>query len=287
VGNVRPNNEDQFLIADLNKSMIVHHSTLFVEAENRLFSGVEGQLLLVADGVGGHAAGERASELTARTISNHILQTMPWFFRLRHDQEDHLHEELLAAVMRCEQIVETEALANEDDRDMGTTLTMSYVIWPRMYVVHVGDSRCYLFRSGQLSQITHDHTLLKMYEQQGIQLDEAQRQQYGRVLINSIGRGVDRLVPEVYKVDLAEGDTVLLCSDGLTDMVSDNDIQTILQQSYGNEQETCAALITAAKAAGGRDNITVVVSRYSGGDTGDLSEKQGKMSDTAEIRTMK
>lgn len=284
VGRVRTNNEDQYLIADLSKSMVVHHSTLKVDDETRMFSGVEGQLLLVADGMGGHAAGERASELVAETISNHVLQTMPWFFRLQHGHDNHLQEELAEAVRRCERVIDIEASANPDEHDMGTTLTMSYVIWPEMYVVHVGDSRCYLFRSGQLQQITRDHTLLRHYEAQGIAMDEKARRKYGRVLINTIGRGVQNLQPEVYQVRLEPGDIVLLCSDGLTDMVPDAEIAEILRNNYGDEQECCTALVAAANAAGGCDNITVVVSRYSSTDAVGCNETQASVSDTIEMK---
>jgi len=283
IGRIRPNNEDQFLIADLNKSMIVHRSTLALLNETRLFSSVEGQLLLVADGMGGHAAGERASQLTAETIANHILHTMPWFLRLQHAEIDsHLDQELMSAVMQCERVVDAEAAAIESERDMGTTLTLAYVIWPRMFVVHVGDTRCYLLRNGLLNQVTRDHTLLKMYEDGGVTVNEKNRRHYGHVLVNSIGRGPDKLFPEVYKVDLETDDTVLLCSDGLTDMVSDSQIQAILQQNGNDEVHACEALVAAANDAGGRDNVTVVVARYPKSDDTAVSARSS-LSDTAEM----
>ncbi len=262
VGRVRSKNEDQFLIADLSKSMIVHQSTLMGD-DTRLFSDVQGQLLLVADGMGGHAAGERASELTAATISNYVLQTMPWFLRLQHEQEEHLHDVLTEAVMKCEQAVEDEVFSAPSAQGMGTTLTMAYVIWPRMFVVHVGDSRCYLLRDGSLKQITRDHTLLREYEEQGVELSKEQRRQFGRVLVNTIGQGAGRLHPEVYQVEMQANDVVLLCSDGLSDMVEDDEIASVLLRHCGDEEKSCEALLNAANAAGGRDNSTVIVSRYS------------------------
>lgn len=261
-GRVRDTNEDQFLIADLSKSMIVHHTTLPVEDETRLFSGVQGQLLLVADGMGGHASGEVASQLSVETIAQHILHTMPWFFRLHHEHEDDLHEELKTAVRKCERVVDAEALTHPEEQGMGTTLTMAYVIWPRMFVVHVGDSRCYLFRAGQMEQITRDHTWAQMLVDAGnMSKESVKNSPLSHVLISVIGHGQESLRPEVYKTHLESGDTVLLCTDGLTDRLSNNEIGEILGTGK-SEQRICQSLIDAANDVGGNDNITVIVSRY-------------------------
>src|SRR5262249_38518521 len=144
VGRVRQTNEDQFLIADLNKSMLVRQTSLSLDDHTRLFGGSQGALLVVADGMGGHAAGKQASTLAVQTLEHYVLNTMPWFFHLQQDQETDLQDELKSAMEACQHSIETAAAARPEQHGMGTTLTMAYLLWPRLYVVHVGDSRCYL-----------------------------------------------------------------------------------------------------------------------------------------------
>lgn len=262
IGRKRETNEDQFLIADLSKSMVVHHTTLPVEDETRLFSDVQGQLLLVADGMGGHAAGEVASRLTTDAISRHVLYTMPWFFRLHHEYEDDLEDELKAAVRQCERIVDAEAESHSETQGMGTTVTMAYVIWPRMFIVHVGDSRCYLYRAGKLEQLTRDQTMAQVFVEEGVLSEEAaSTSSWSHVLVSSVGHGPESLHPEVYKAELELGDTLLLCTDGLTDRLSNEEIGQILSLAEP-EAQICQRLIDAANDAGGNDNVTVIVSRY-------------------------
>ena len=146
VGQVREVNEDQFLIADLSKSMLVHQTSLGHEDHTRLFGGSQGQLLLVADGMGGQAAGQQASAIAVQTLERYVLNAMPWFFRLQESLEDDHRDELKVALEACQRGIEAAAEASPARRGMGTTLTMAYVVWPRLYVVHVGTSRCYLFR---------------------------------------------------------------------------------------------------------------------------------------------
>ncbi|WP_197204061.1 PP2C family protein-serine/threonine phosphatase [Crateriforma conspicua] len=257
------------MIADLSKSMIVHHSTLIAD-EARLFSDVQGQLLIVADGMGGHAAGGRASQLTTSIITDYVLEVMPWFLRLQHESEERLHELLKSAVMASDWVVSEEAENIPEEAGMGATLTMAYVVWPRMYVVHVGDSRCYLLRDDNLRQVTRDHTLLRELEDSGCDVGDDQRNSFGSILYNAVGRGRDALSPEVYRVDLRLGDSVLLCSDGLTDMVDDYEIKSTLKRHGSDERAACESLVDAALAAGGRDNVTVIVSRFDQGSE-DLS----------------
>src|SRR5262249_46734818 len=157
-----------FLIADLTKSMLIHQTSLSHEDHTRLFGGSQAKLLLVADGMGGHAAGQQASALAVETLAHYVLNTMPWFLGLQETEEPDLREKLQTALARCQDRIEAAAKAEPSRYGMGTTLTMAYLIWPRLYVVHAGDSRCYLLRGGRLEQITTDHTLAQKMVESGM-----------------------------------------------------------------------------------------------------------------------
>jgi PPM family protein phosphatase len=260
VGRVREVNEDQFLIASLSKSMQVHHTSLHLEDQTRLWGPAEGLLLLVADGMGGHAAGERASRLAVDRLTAYVLNTLPWFFRLRADHEDQLLDELKHALEVCQSTIEAEAKQIPERHGMGTTLTAAYVLWPRLYVIHVGDSRCYLFRRSHLRRITHDHTVAQQMAERGM-LDDPEGSRWSHVLWNVVGGGCPELKPEVHRADLERGDTVLLCTDGLTRHVTDAEITGLLSVAEPSEA-TCRRLVDATNAGGGRDNVTVVLARF-------------------------
>ena len=262
IGRVRESNEDQFLIADLNKSMLVHQTSLSDDDHTRLFSGSQGALLLVADGMGGHAAGKQASTIAVQALEHYVLNTMPWFFQLQHCQESDLKDELKAATEACQRSIEAAASSRPERHGMGTTLTMAYVLWPRLYVVHVGDSRCYLFRAPRLEQITTDQTMAQQLVDRGVlSAEEAPQSRWSHVLWSCLGGAKSEMSVEVYKATLNTGDTLLLCTDGLTGALRDDRIIEILRQG-GGAQEQCRRLVAAANEAGGKDNITVVVARF-------------------------
>jgi protein phosphatase len=265
-GKARPNNEDQFLIADLSKSMLVRQTSLHLDDHTRLFGGSQGSLLVVADGMGGHSAGGRASSLAVDALARYVLNTMPWFLRLQGGGEDDLLDELKTALERCQERIEAEASANETRRDMGTTLTMAYLLWPRLYVVHAGDSRCYLLRGGRLEQVTHDHTVAQQLVDRGaLSQRDAGESRWSHVLWNCLGGGTHALSPEAYKAALQVGDAVLLCTDGLSKCVPDARIAALLGEARTAE-EACRRLTDAANAAGGPDNVTTVVAYFRDAD---------------------
>ncbi len=259
VGTTRSANQDQYLVADLNKTMTIHSTTLPVDDETELYAGLRAQLLLVADGISGQRGGNVASQIGVGTTAAYVLNTMPWFFSLTHDHDDDQQEELVAAVAECERAVEMEAAENPDLAGMGTTLTMACLIWPRMYVVHVGDSRCYLLRNGQLSQLTHDHTAAQHLVDDGtFTAEQAARSPLSHILVHSIGRPT-AFRPEVTRTNLEAGDRVLLCTDGLSSQVDDARIAELLGGAESADEAT-DALVDAANDAGGADNVTAVVS---------------------------
>jgi serine/threonine protein phosphatase PrpC len=262
VGKVREVNEDQFLIADLNKSMLIHQTSLSHEDHTRLFGGSQGKLLMVADGMGGHAAGKRASSIAVQSLAHYVLNTMPWFFRLQESQEIDFKEELKAALEECQKSITVAASARAERRGMGTTLTMAYILWPRLYVVHAGDSRCYLLRNSRLEQITKDHTVAQQLVDHGaLTPEEAHESRWSHVLWNCLGGGINELRPEVYKAVLHIGDALLVCTDGLTKRLRDEEILRLLGQKWSAE-EACRQLVKAANDAGGPDNVTVIVAHF-------------------------
>jgi protein phosphatase len=162
----------------------------------------------------------------------------------------------------CQKKIESVAAARPEQRGMGTTLTMAYIIWPRLYVVHVGDSRCYLCRSPRLERITKDQTMAQQLVEQGVLApEEAPQSRWSHVLWSCLGGQSRQLSVDVYKVNLMVGDTLLLCTDGLTAKLSDEDLRRLFQQK-GNAEQTCRRLVAAANDAGGPDNITVVIARF-------------------------
>lgn len=263
VGRKREVNEDQFLIADLNKSMLIHQTSLNQDDHSRLFGGSQGQLLLVADGMGGHSGGQRASTLAVQALENYVLNATSWFYRLCDSSEGAgVERELKAALEECQKRIHAEASAHPERRQMGTTVTLAYVLWPRLYVVHAGDSRCYLLRQNRLEQVTTDHTVAQRLVDSGLLPPEgAESSRWSHVLWNCVGGGSSELTTEVYKATLHLGDTLLLCTDGLTGGLSDEQVRAILTRGHSAE-ETCRRLVAAANEAGGSDNITVVVARF-------------------------
>jgi serine/threonine protein phosphatase PrpC len=261
-GAVRTVNEDRFLIADLHRSIFIHQTNMPWENHSRLFDDTQGLLLLVADGGSSKALGVEASSMVVQTITHYILSMMPWFYQLSGQQTGDFVDHLTVALTRCQERIQATAEVEPTDNVMGMTLTMAYIIWPRLYVVHVGHSRCYLLRQHRLEQITTDHTLAQQLVESGVlPSHETKDSRLSRVLWNAIGGNNEELSPDVYTAELQWGDTLMLCTDGLSRYVDEHDIRTELQ-TQNPAQTTCQKLIDAAKQTGSPDNVTVVVARF-------------------------
>jgi serine/threonine protein phosphatase PrpC len=261
VGKVRANNEDQHLIVRLRKSLDVVATSLRPEQYAQPLQR-EGYLLLVADGLGGHAGGERASALVVSEIIKHVMETAKWFFRL-DDPDEGVRLRLLREGL--ERLDRKLIEAGESDRalaGMGTTLTTASIIDAEAFLVHVGDSRAYLMRNGRLEQLTTDHTLVQQMVDGGLMRpEEARTHRLRHHLTNVIG-GSPGVEGEIVKLTLADGDRLLLCTDGLTEPVRDSQIAEILS-GQATPDSACQALVEAALGNGGPDNITVVVATCS------------------------
>lgn len=275
-GRARESNEDHFLVADLIKSVSVKETSLPVGDYMRQFAGLPGKLLVVADGMGGHAGGRRASSLAIETLAKYVLNTMHWFFRLQENREDDLVEELKSGLAECQAAIGAAAATEAGRERMGTTLTLAYVLWPRAYVIHAGDSRCYLYRNGHLKRVTRDHTMAQKLVDEGVWTpEEAAESRWNHVLWNCINNKPDSLHPDVHRFHLEPNDSILLCTDGLNRHVADDAIAAELARvPQVGAADAVKRLVAAANAGGGADNITVVAGHFPPAVTADSTTEQ-------------
>ncbi len=258
-GKVRKNNEDHYLICSLEKHMKVHSTSLKDLSHLPLKQDRLAYLLLVADGAGGHAAGEEASRLTLETAARYMTYSMQCYYTADAKQEDTFLKDMNSAILECHSMVLKDAKQHPDWRGMAATLTLFMSIWPRAYVVQIGDSRCYQLREGVLRQITKDQTIAQHMVDEGLlEPDTAGHSRWSNVLSSAIG-GADAM-PVTTKIDMQWGDVIMLCSDGLSKHVSDEEIRKFLNQPTSSE-EICKSLVNDALEKGGTDNITVVIGR--------------------------
>jgi protein phosphatase len=259
-GKVRGRNEDQFLIAALVKALQVRQTSM--PQPRLLHSNDRSHLFVVADGMGGHAAGQRASALAIHSVEQFVLETFKWFRQCRGRDEDKVLADFQTAIGQANALILSEAAQHPQLHGMGTTLTLAYSLNDVLFVAHAGDSRCYLWRDHTLYRLTRDHTLVEEMISKGhIKAEEAVNHQWRHVITNAVGGDSAEVQVEVHKLQLEAGDGVLLCSDGLTEMVSEQEIAYTLRDEAEPER-ACRRLVARANEEGGKDNITVIVARY-------------------------
>lgn len=249
--------------------MQIHSTSLALDEECVLFGGRSGQLLVVADGMGGHAAGRQASNLAIDHLITQLLNNIHWFLHLDEDHDEAFVKSLRVLLQQTHAKLLAEAQDAIEQRGMGTTLTLAYIVWPRMYVVHAGDSRCYLIREGKCEQLTTDHTLAKqLVDAGGLKPEDEAGSRWSNVLWNVLGGNSHHdLIAEVRRVELRTNDTIVLCSDGLTRYIDEATLLSTVQQYGDDVEEMSDHLVALANGSGGIDNITVVVSRPNGSGT--------------------
>jgi PPM family protein phosphatase len=263
IGKKRKANEDQFVIMTLSKAAEVRETSL---ADPRVFEALrspQGWLFVVADGVGGQAGGALASETAVTALAEYLGRATGCFNRIDPDKEHELLEQLEAAVHSAHRRI-TELYGGGGGRHAvpgpATTLTLAMLVWPRAYIVHVGDSRAFYLRKGRLRQLTRDQTTGEYMVSSGAWTEEqARKAPIGGTLVSALG--ADEMTPSVGLVDLQPGDTLLLCTDGLTRHVSDERIAELLGRPT-DAGTACRELVDEALAGGGHDNITVVAARF-------------------------
>jgi len=263
-GKVRPNNEDQFLIAELSKAMRVWQTSM---AEPKLQTGEErAHLFLVADGMGGQHGGERASALAVAAIEQFTLNTFKWFFGTDSTEAQKVLTQFQSALCQADVRIVEEATEHPELRGMGTTVTMAFHLGAQLCVVHVGDSRAYVYREGELHRLTRDHTLMADLVRSGaLRQDQVAGHPLRHVITNVVGGQQTGIDVEAHAFEVQAGDRLLLCSDGLTEMVTNEAIAATLDTEPAPE-DAARKLLEQANDAGARDNITVVLVRFDPAD---------------------
>ncbi len=256
VGCVRTNNEDALWAG----ALAAEGDPVIDDApEGEGVLARPGAVLAVADGMGGAKAGEVASELAVTILSEEMLRRAGAGAAASADA-DAIAEAFVGAVEVANERIRDDSAVNPARRGMGTTLTAVWLYDRALQIVHVGDSRAYMFRKGRLARLTKDQSLVeKLLEDNIITEEEAQRMGAKNIILQALGSEEDLEVAQP-RADLEAGDILLLCTDGLTGVVPDEDVEEILRAG-GSLAESCDRLIEAAEGAGGPDNITVLVGR--------------------------
>lgn len=258
-GKVRRENQDQFLIASLHKLLRVHQSSLPPDDITPLVTESRGFLFLVADGVGGRPDGQAASGTAIRTVAHYVTHLTDLYRRLDSDKESAFLAELERSVLMSHEVLLEEGRREHGGKGGATTLTLVCVLWPRAYLVQVGDSRCYRLRDGELQRMSQEQTVAQRLVDAGALTDtEAHRSPFRNVLASALGGR--EATPMTLAADCKWEDVMLLCTDGLTKHVTEREIRDALLNIRSAEQ-VCHELVGLALQRGGEDNVTVVIGR--------------------------
>lgn len=265
-GHVRENNEDSYLLIRFGRSLEKLATNLDEHLLEQNYS-LTGYGMLVADGMGGMAAGEVASRLALSTLIELLVDTTDWTLALKRDKDVRtVFERMTRRFFQIDKILKDEAVRDETLDGMGTTLTVAGTLGNDLVLGHVGDSRAYLLRANTFRQLTTDHTLAQALIDAGVaSSDDPASRSMRHVLTAAIGSLDERVEPQVQRFRLSPDDQLLLCTDGLTEMVDDELIAEVLSEAE-SAQSACQTLIDLALSAGGTDNITVALARFTNAD---------------------
>ena len=255
-GKVRPTNNDHFLVASFHRKLRVHFTSVPAGIEDQETES-RGFLFLVADGVGGRESAGDGSALALETLAQHLLHATEICSEMVLSQAEKSTLELREAVLQAHHALVD--MAKEAGGKPATTLTMYAGFWPRAFIVHVGDSRGYVFRDGQLTRFTSDQTYEQlMLESGAIKPGSPEAARLKHVLWSAVGN--DEVVPQIVMTDVTRRDVILVCSDGLTKHVTEDEIRERLSRDETAE-ENVRALVNLALDRGGTDNVTAVVGK--------------------------
>lgn len=254
-GRTRDHNEDTFLVADLSTGNASLHPEV-----RRHEVGPRGSLFMVADGMGGAAAGELASAMAADLIYKHLATV--WAL----DDEptpDRFAYRMKEAVELANQQIYLYAREHPEVRGMGTTVTAAGVFGDDLYLAQIGDSRAYLVRNGEASQLTKDQSLMQRLVDAGeLTEEEAEQSERRNIILQALGPD-PRVKVDLTHQTLRRGDTLIICSDGLSGLVKREELAPLVG-THADLSQLCGALIDLANERGGPDNITVVTAHFEG-----------------------
>ena len=253
-GLVRSNNEDQYAVVQRRRTSEVLLSSL--KREDLVTTDDAAYGLVVADGVGGAQFGEVASRLALQTMLELSSQATSWVMKLTDPDTQQIRDRAEAYVQRIQQTLRQSAEDDPQLAGMGTTWTSAHLLPSHAVIVHLGDSRAYLCRGGRLLQITRDETMAQAWIDAGLEPRSVAK--FRHILLNQLGSADEGVLSQIVQVDFGPGDRLLMCTDGLYDMVSDEAIQQELLR-HDDPQSACDALVRLALEAGGKDNVTVVL----------------------------
>ncbi|MDP9145496.1 MAG: protein phosphatase 2C domain-containing protein [Actinomycetota bacterium] len=257
-GKVRPDNQDHYLFCTVHKTLRVHTTSLVTPELLEIPSQRLASLFMVADGVGGSQGGEDASRVTVETMALYATHAMRCYFRSEGDDGNGFLHELEVAAQTSNNNVAARARERPEIGRMATTLTLGLAVWPRLYILQVGDSRAYRFRDDELTRLTRDQTMAQdLVDRGALKPADAERSPLRNILSSAIGRNA---APEVTEHDLRWGDLILLCSDGLSSYVQEDQILSRCRARTSAE-DLCQGLLELALEAGGPDNITILAAQ--------------------------
>jgi PPM family protein phosphatase len=261
-GHVRRNNEDHYLAVRFQRSLDILCTNLKDNTTEESFEEI-GYGLLVADGMGGMAAGEVASRMALCKLVELVVNAPDWIMKFNRQQdENNMMERITERFRQVNEALRDEAAHDRSLSGMGTTLTVGVSLGSILLIGHIGDSRAYVLRGNELRQLTYDHNLAQALADAGnADPDDPARHVLHNVLTAALGTSTKRTDPQVLRFQLSPGDEVLLCTDGLTEMVSAKTIASALTAAPSSKA-ACDSLIDLALAAGGADNVTVLLARY-------------------------
>ena len=260
-GKVRARNEDHFIVMRIGR-YLESVITSLPPGEVPERAEEAGYSMIVADGMGGHAGGELASRMAISGLVKLVLSMPDWIFRMNESVAKDVSRRSKRRFRDLNALLIEHGKQDPHFRGMGTTLTAARSMGRHLQVVHVGDSRAYLLRESRLYRLTRDHTYVQLLVDSG-QLSEQDAAHFSarHVLVNALGGFDEDVEVDVDQLTLSSGDRLLLCSDGLTDLVEDDLIRDVLLECQ-HSADACRRLVDLALQRGGKDNVTVVVAGY-------------------------
>ena len=261
-GLVRESNQDSYLVMKFGRSL----ENLMTNLDEGLFEQnyfMSGYGMLVADGMGGMAGGDVASRLALSKLIELIVDTSDWTLALKRQTDvSAVLERMVDRFLQIDDILRKEADNDQSLQGMGTTLTVAGALGTDLIIGHVGDSRAYLLHEDKLKQLTTDHTLAQALIDAGVaNPDDPASRSMRHVLTAAVGSLGEQIDPQVQRFKLSGGDKLLLCTDGLTEMVDDKTIAQVLREAK-SAQSACQDLVDLSLSGGGTDNVTVVLAHF-------------------------